>query len=154
MGTRSHRDGSYGPRRRRPFTGCSRPQRLDTELGTPLALRKSVPKKILPFPAGEPARLICTFLVSLSDWVVVATKPEPGYTPSALAHATVGQPLNLMDSSSDARCVLQLASSGYPQRIPYTTTLDGVCYEREMRCAREGDVIVVKHYHLSDRPAS
>ena len=34
-----------------------------------------------------------------------------------------------------------------------TTTLDGVCYKREMRCARSGDAILVTHYELSARSA-
>ncbi len=109
-------------------------------------------KKVLPFPPPR-ARLVCTFFVSLSDWIVTAVHPEPGYDAAELAHAVVGQPAEFRESGSDARCVLQLAAAGYPQRIRYTTTLDGVCYKREMRCARTGDAIVLTHYELSARRA-
>ena len=91
-------------------------------------------------------------MCSLSDWIVTAVHTEPGYDAAELAQATVGQPAEFRESGSDAR-VLQLEAAGYPQRIRYTTTLEGVRYKREMRCARTGDAIVVTHYELSARSA-
>ena len=73
-------------------------------------------KRVLPFPPAQ-ATLICTFFVSLPDWIVTAVHTEPGYDAAELAHAVVGQPAEFRESGSDARCVLQLAAAGYPQRI-------------------------------------
>ena len=107
-------------------------------------------KRVLPFPPAR-ARLICTFFVSLSDWIVTAVSTEPGDALADLDHVRVGQPAEFQISGADTGFILSLAAAGYPQHVRYTTTLEGVCYQREMRCARSGDAILVTHYELSAR---
>ena len=135
-------------------------------------------KRVLPFPPAR-ARLICTFFVSLSDWIVTAVSTEPGDALADLDHVRVGQPAEFQISGADTGFILSLAAAGYPQHVRYTTTraasegdvwawfsnlgvtcslsyltwsvVEGVCYQREMRCARSGDAILVTHYELSAR---
>ena len=42
-------------------------------------------KNILPFEPSRQGTRICTFFVSLLDWIVTAVHPEPGYAMGELA---------------------------------------------------------------------